>query len=83
MLYAKKPIRQKRTAFRSALASGRLLRFPGAFSPLVSMLIEQMGFDRYDSVEEALAAAFSRQGPQDKIGVIPYGGHTYCYPADA
>jgi len=45
MLYATKPIRQKRTAFRAALASGRLLRFPGAFSPLVSMLIEQMGFD--------------------------------------
>jgi len=45
MLYAKKPIEQKRTDFRLALAAGRLLRFPGAFSPLVSMLIEQMGFD--------------------------------------
>jgi nickel-dependent lactate racemase len=44
--------------------------------------VELMGFDRYDSVEEALAGAFSRVGPQDKIGIIPYGGHTYCYPAD-
>src|SRR5439155_15488765 len=25
--------------------SGKLLRFPGAFSPLVAMLIEQLGFD--------------------------------------
>ncbi len=41
--------------------------------------IELMSFDRYDTVEEAISAAFSRQGPQDEIGVIPYGGHTYCY----
>lgn len=38
-----------------------------------------MGFDRYGTIEEALAAALSRKGPQDEIGVIPYGGHTYCY----
>ena len=43
--------------------------------------IELMGFDQYDTVEDAMAAAFSRQGPQDEIGVIPYGGHTYCYLA--
>jgi methylisocitrate lyase len=36
---------QKRAAFRAALKSGKLLRFPGAFSPLVAMLIEQIGFD--------------------------------------
>lgn len=36
---------QKRLAFRQALASGKLLRFPGAFSPLVGMLIEKIGFD--------------------------------------
>lgn len=35
----------KRKKLRADLASGRLLRFPGAFSPLVSMLIEQIGFD--------------------------------------
>jgi methylisocitrate lyase len=41
---AKSPI-DKRRDFKAALKSGRLLRFPGAFSPLVSMLIEQIGFD--------------------------------------
>ena len=45
MLYAKKPIQQKRFEFRTALQQNKLLRFPGAFSPLVAMLIEQMGFD--------------------------------------
>jgi len=36
---------EKRTVFRKALASGELLRFPGAFSPLVGMLIERIGFE--------------------------------------
>lgn len=45
MLFAKKSPAQKRADFRAALQSGRLLRFPGAFSPLVSMLIERQGFD--------------------------------------
>ena len=40
--------------------------------------IKQMGFEAYDTIEDALAAAFSRKGWQDEIGVIPYGGHTYC-----
>jgi methylisocitrate lyase len=35
----------KRAAFRAALASGRLLRMPGAFSPLVAMAVEDAGFD--------------------------------------
>jgi len=35
----------KRREFRADLASGRLLRFPGAFSPLVAMLIEELGFE--------------------------------------
>lgn len=35
----------KRKTLKEGLASGKLLRFPGAFSPLVSMLIEQIGFD--------------------------------------
>ncbi len=35
----------KRKRLRADLASGKLLRYPGAFSPLVSMLIEQIGFD--------------------------------------
>ncbi len=36
---------ERRQAFRAALASGKLLRFPGAFSPLVAMLIEEIGFE--------------------------------------
>ncbi len=35
----------KRKAFRAALNSDRLLRFPGAFNPMVAMIIEQTGFD--------------------------------------
>ena len=45
MLSAKKSIDQKRKDFRAALKSGKLLRFPGAFSPLVAMAIERHGFD--------------------------------------
>jgi methylisocitrate lyase len=45
MLFSKKSPAQKRADFRAALKSGRLLRFPGAFSPLVSMLIERHGFE--------------------------------------
>ncbi|MGH8022878.1 MAG: isocitrate lyase/phosphoenolpyruvate mutase family protein, partial [Limisphaerales bacterium] len=36
---------QKRKEFRAALKAGKLLRFPGAFSPLVAMAIERHGFD--------------------------------------
>lgn len=36
---------EKRKKLRADLNSGRLLRYPGAFSPLVSMLIEEIGFD--------------------------------------
>ncbi|MBV9382336.1 MAG: isocitrate lyase/phosphoenolpyruvate mutase family protein, partial [Streptosporangiaceae bacterium] len=35
----------KRETFRAGLASGRLLRFPGAFSPLSAMLIARRGFE--------------------------------------
>jgi methylisocitrate lyase len=35
----------KRTAFRTGLKSGRLQRFPGAFSPLVAKLIGEIGFE--------------------------------------
>ena len=35
----------KRAAFRSGLASGQLLRFPGAFNPLSAMLIARHGFE--------------------------------------
>ncbi len=36
---------EKRAAFRKNLESGRLLQFPGAYNPMVAMLIEQTGFD--------------------------------------
>jgi methylisocitrate lyase len=45
MLFPQKSPTQKRADFRAALKSGKLLRFPGAFSPLVSMLIERQGFE--------------------------------------
>lgn len=45
MLFQNTQASEKRKAFRMALDSGKLLRFPGAFSPLVAMLIEQQGFD--------------------------------------
>ncbi len=45
MLFSKKSGPEKRAAFRAALDSGSLLRFPGAFSPLVAMDIERIGFD--------------------------------------
>ena len=45
MLYATTPAHEKRRAFRARLASGELLRFPGAFNPLSARLIEQKGFE--------------------------------------
>jgi methylisocitrate lyase len=45
MLLPAKTIQEKRAGFRAALRSGKLLRFPGAFSPLVSMMIERQGFE--------------------------------------
>lgn len=35
----------KRAAFRAGLNSGRVQRLPGAFNPLVAMLIQQLGFE--------------------------------------
>ena len=45
MLFTSKSASQKRAEFRAALRSGKLLRFPGAFSPLVALLIERHGFE--------------------------------------
>jgi methylisocitrate lyase len=42
---APRPPAEKRAALRAGLASGRLLRMPGAFSPLVARLVEELGFD--------------------------------------
>jgi methylisocitrate lyase len=45
MLYSTTPAHEKRRAFRERLATGELLRFPGAFNPLSARLIEQKGFE--------------------------------------
>jgi len=45
MLYSTIPAHEKRRAFRERLASGELLRFPGAFNPLSARLIERKGFE--------------------------------------
>jgi methylisocitrate lyase len=48
MLYSTTTPEDKRRIFRERLASGELLRFPGAFNPLSARLIEQKGFDGAD-----------------------------------
>ncbi len=45
MLYSTTPASEKRRLFRERLASGELLRFPGAFNPLSARLIERKGFE--------------------------------------
>ena len=45
MLFADATPAEKRKRFRTDLKSGRLLQFPGSWSPLVSMSIEKQGFD--------------------------------------
>jgi methylisocitrate lyase len=45
MLYATQTASAKRATLRERLATGRLLRFPGAFNPLSGRLIERKGFD--------------------------------------
>lgn len=45
MIISEKSPAEKRASFKKALASGKLLQFPGAYNPMVAMLIEQKGFD--------------------------------------
>ncbi|MDQ0642914.1 methylisocitrate lyase [Microbacterium murale] len=45
MLYSTITPAEKRRLFRERLATGELLRFPGAFNPLSARLIEQKGFE--------------------------------------
>ncbi|MYY10721.1 methylisocitrate lyase [Streptomyces sp. SID4919] len=45
MLYTTRTDTDKRRAFRLRLASGELVRMPGAFNPLSARLIERRGFD--------------------------------------
>jgi len=39
------PVAEKRATFKKALSSGKLLQFPGAYNPLVALLVQQLGFD--------------------------------------
>jgi methylisocitrate lyase len=45
MLYSRLPAAAKRSTLRTALASGQIQRFPGAFNPLSAKLIEAKGFE--------------------------------------
>lgn len=45
MLYARSTPQAKRQRLRAALGGNRLLRLPGAFSPLVARLLETQGWD--------------------------------------
>ncbi|SDQ86100.1 methylisocitrate lyase [Quadrisphaera sp. DSM 44207] len=45
MLYSTTPPSAKRAALRRRLASGELLRFPGAFNPLSARLVQEKGFE--------------------------------------
>lgn len=45
MLFNQTHAEEKRKKFRQGLSSGKLLKFPGAFSPLSAMQIEKMGFE--------------------------------------
>ncbi len=45
MLFNTTTAAEKRAAFSTALKSGKLLCFPGAFSPLMAMEVERQGFD--------------------------------------
>ncbi|MEN0044685.1 MAG: isocitrate lyase/PEP mutase family protein, partial [Pseudomonadota bacterium] len=37
--------KEKRTVLRTRLDAGELVRFPGAFSPIVAQVIERIGYD--------------------------------------
>ncbi len=45
MLHSTKTASAKRADFRAKLASGELIRMPGAFNPLSAMLIQDKGFE--------------------------------------
>ena len=47
MLHATVTAGQRRKALRHGLASGRLLRFPGAFNALCALMVEQAGFEGF------------------------------------
>lgn len=56
MLHSLTDVAQKRRLFRNRLASNEVLAFPGAYSPLSAMLIEQKEFDGVYISGAAIAA---------------------------
>lgn len=56
MLFTEKSAAEKRAALREALGGDRILKFPGAFSPLVALEIQRHGFDGVYISGAALAA---------------------------
>lgn len=45
MLFAQKSAAEKRQDFRDAIATNRLLMMPGAHSPYIARMVEEIGFD--------------------------------------
>ena len=45
MLFANKTATEKRIEFRDAISKGKLLMMPGAHSPIIARMIEELGFD--------------------------------------
>jgi methylisocitrate lyase len=45
MLFTKKTPAEKRADFRKKLTSGQLVQMPGAHSPIVARIVEELGFD--------------------------------------
>jgi len=45
MLFANKTATEKRAEFRDAISKGKLLMMPGAHSPIIARIIEELGFD--------------------------------------
>lgn len=56
-LYARTGVAAKRTALRTGLAGGELLRLPGAFNPLTARLVQRAGFEGVYVSGGALSAA--------------------------
>jgi methylisocitrate lyase len=59
MFHTKTPASERRQALREGLASGRLMRFPGAFNPLTALLIERLGFEGVYVSGAALSASLA------------------------
>ena len=45
MYFVKNTPTEKRAKLNKKLKSGKLIRFPGAYSPIVAKLIEEIGYD--------------------------------------